>query len=130
MSNYKLYGDAKATATAADGNRKLKALDSARKRYEDSPTAANQASLASALFDTGKYDEAEKLLTEVAALHGDDVHVLFELGFIYKNLGKNEEAIRYWLKIVQIDGKHSLARAAENEVWMIDPNYRPSWLRK
>jgi Flp pilus assembly protein TadD len=130
MSNYKLYGDAKATATAADGNRKQKALDSARKRVEENPSAANQAALASALFDIGKYDEAEKLLMDVTSQHGQELPVLFELGFIYKNLGRKDEAVAAWMKIVELDAKHSLARAAENEVWMLDPNYRPSWLRK
>ena len=130
MSNYRLYGDAKATATQVDHGRKQKALQSAQQRFEQSPTPANQATLASALFDIGRYDEAEKLLKELIAGHGEDVHVLFELGFIYKNLGRNEEAVKTWLKLVEIDPKHSLTRAAENESWMIDREYKPSWLRK
>ncbi len=130
MSNYRLYGDAKANATQVDHGRKQKALQQAEQRYEQSPTPANQATLASALFDNGRYDEAEKLLTQLVTDHGDDVHVLFELGFIYKNLGRNPEAIQTWLKLVEVNPKHSLSRAAENEVWMLDPGYKPSWLRK
>ncbi|MCC7479121.1 tetratricopeptide repeat protein [bacterium] len=130
MSNYRLYGDAKANATTVDHGRKQKALQQAEQRYQQSPTPANQASLASALFDNGRYDEAEKLLSQLLAEHGEDVHVLFELGFIYKNLGRNPEAIQTWLKLVEVNPKHSLSRAAENEVWMLDPGYKPSWLRR
>ena len=113
MSNFKLYGDAKATATAADGNRKQKALDSAKSRFQENPSAANQATLASALFDTGKYDEAEKLLKELNTLDTKDLPVLFELGFIYKNLGRKDEAIQTWLKIVELDAVRHFGRYIE-----------------
>jgi tetratricopeptide (TPR) repeat protein len=130
MSNNRLFGDAKASATSADVQRKQKLLQAAQERYNGNPTPENQAELASIMFEAGRYQDAEQLLTSLLSTHGDNVNVLFELGFIYKNLGRKEEAIRYFSKLVEIDPRHHLARGAENEIWRLNPEYKPSWLRK
>jgi hypothetical protein len=44
-----------------------------------------------------------------------------------KDLEKAKLAFR---KVVESNPRHALARSAENELWQLDPEYRPSWLRK
>jgi Flp pilus assembly protein TadD len=129
MSRDYLFGDAKATAKAGDAQRKQRELAQAKSAHQNDPSPQTQAALAHALFDVGRYDEAELLLTDLLNSKGDDIQLVCDLGFIYKNLGKNEKAIEMFKRVVSIDAKHALARCAENEIWMIDPTYRPSWLR-
>ena len=129
MSRDYLFGDAKATAKAGDAQRKQRMLAEAKSAYQNNPSAKTQAALAHALFDVGRFDEAERLLTDLLSSRGDDIQLVCDLGFIYKNLGSNEKAIEMFKRVVALDAKHALARCAENEIWMIDPTYRPSWLR-
>ncbi len=129
MSRDYLFGDAKATAKAGDAQRKQRVLAEAKTAYQSDPSAQTQAALAHALFDVGRYDEAERLLTDLLNSKGDDIQLVCDLGFIYKNLGKSEQAIEMFKRVVALDAKHALARCAENEIWMMDPTYRPSWLR-
>ena len=130
MSDNRLFGDAKATARVGDTARKQRVLDFARSKFETDPTPANQMELASALFDSGRYADAERLLSELREHNGDDIQLLCDLAFIYKNMDRLEEAKSAFLRIVELDPRHPLARCAENELWMIDPEYRPSWLRR
>jgi Flp pilus assembly protein TadD len=129
MSRDYLFGDAKATAKAGDAGRKQKALSAAKQDYENNPSVQNQTRLASALFDLGRYGEAERLLRDVLDQGSDDLKLLSDLAFVYKNLGNVEKAKEIFLRIVEINPKHALARSAENEIWMMDPSYKPSWLR-
>ena len=87
-------------------------------------------SLTSALFDVGRFAEAEKLAKDIADSPNVDENVLFELGFIYKNLGRKQEAIDTFKRLVQHNPKHHLARGAEDELWKMEPGYTPSWIRK
>jgi len=131
MSSYKLYGDAKATAKEADPQRKAKQVAQAKAQLDASPSAANRVNYASALFEAGRYSDAEAILTEILSGDGaSDLQALFELGFVYKNLKRNADAINIFKRLVSLDPKHPLARSAENEIWRMDPEYKPSWLRK
>ncbi|MBN2080950.1 tetratricopeptide repeat protein [bacterium] len=130
MSRDYLYGDAKATAKSGEAGRKERALSAAKLAYEQDPTPQNQAKLASALFEIGKFNEAEKMMTDVLDKISNDLKLLSDLGFTYKNLKQFDKAKEIFLRIVAIDPKHPLARSAENEIWVMDPTYKPSWLRR
>lgn len=130
MSREYLFGDAKATARAGDAGRKQKALNLAQQAFEEDPKPQNQARLATALFDLGRFEEAEKLLRDVLESNNSDLKVLSDLGFVYKNLNQREKAKEIFLRIVALSPRHPLARSAENEVWILDPSYLPSWMRK
>jgi tetratricopeptide (TPR) repeat protein len=130
MSEVNLYGDAKATARAGDVNRKQIALNETLAKFREDPSAANQQALATAMFDLGRFDEAERLLADLIKSHGDNQQVLYDLAFTYKNMGRIEDAKATFLKIIALDPKHNLARSAEQELWRIDPDSPPSWLKK
>ncbi|MCH7472061.1 tetratricopeptide repeat protein [bacterium] len=130
MSNNRLYGDAKATAHEWDEKSKQRALAAAKKDYEDNPATATKTALATALFDVGSFEDAEKLIQEVLSENGDNIHVLFDLGFIYKNLERKQDAREAFLRVIDLDPKHHLARGAENEIWTMDPSFTPSWQKK
>lgn len=129
-SKHLLYGDAKASATGVDSGRKQRALTTAQERYSADANPVNRLALATALFDLGRFGEAEAHMTDLLRSEAGNPDVLFELGFAYKNLGRKEEAIDAWKKLIQANPKHNLARGAENEIWRLDPEYKPSWLRK
>ncbi len=125
-----LYGDAKATARADTGDRKTKVLNQAIANYEANKSSKTQAALAKAYFDAGRYTEAKGLLIELVDIGNPDLQLLCDLGFTYKNLKENDNAIQTFKKLVQLNPKHALARCAEQEVWQLDPNYKPSWMKK
>lgn len=129
MSRDYLYGDAKATATAGDAQRKHRALKSAELANKEDSSSVNRVKLATALFDVGQFDDAEKILRELMDKGDVDIQLLTDLGFVYKNLDQPDKAKEMFLKAVELDPKHALARCAESEVWMIDPSYKPSWMR-
>jgi tetratricopeptide (TPR) repeat protein len=124
-----LYGDAKAGAREVDGQRKQKALIAAQEKYAASATSVNRLALASALFDLGRFAEAEIHMKELLAAEGGNPDVLFELGFIYKNLNRKDEAIAIWKQLVEANPRHHLSRGAENEIWRLDSTYKPSWIK-
>jgi Flp pilus assembly protein TadD len=131
IRNSHLFGDAKATAGSSGGaQRKQQALTEAERRAQDNPTQENLRSHATALFELGMFAEAEKVFTEVMSRHGEEIQTLVDLGFTYKNLNRLEDAKRSFLRAAELAPKTNLARCAENEVWMIDPTYKPSWVRK
>lgn len=125
-----LFGDAKATAHVADGGRKQAALLQAQQAFRDNPTKETQIAFATALFDSGKFEEAQRLLVDLLREHGDDRQLLYDLAFAYKNMNRPAEAIATFQKVIALDPKHSLARSAEHELWMLDPQYKPSWVKK
>lgn len=125
-----LFGDAKATAHADTGDRKTKVLSQAKENFESNKSPQTQAALAKAYFDIGRYIEAESLLKSLIEEGNPDLQLLCDLGFIYKNLNETDKAIEIFKKLVEASPKHALARCAENELWQIDSNYKPSWVRK
>ncbi len=126
----RLFGDAKANARTREATHKQDVYKLAKAAFETKATDVNQAALAMAAFDVGKFDEAERLYADLSKSHQDDMDLLTNLAFTYKNLNKLEDAKRTFLRVVEINPKHNLARSAENEVWMIDPTYKPSWMRR
>jgi Flp pilus assembly protein TadD len=130
MSYRHLFGDAKATAREGDARRKQRAYDEALALHQAEPTFETQAKVATALFDLGRFAEAERLLKDILEHSGDDIQVLTDLAFVYKNLNRMDEARQTFLKVIELDPRHSLARCAENELWTMDPTYKPSWMRK
>jgi tetratricopeptide (TPR) repeat protein len=126
----RLFGDAKANSRVRDVGHKQEMYKQAKAAFEANPTEPAQAALAMAAFDTGKFDEAERLYNDLVKTNPNDMDLLTNLAFTYKNLNKLEDAKRTFLRVVEINPKHNLARSAENEVWMIDPTYKPSWMRR
>ena len=107
MSRDYLFGDAKATATAGDGQRKQRALQRAELAYKEDSSSKNHVKLATALFDMGQFDDAEKILRELLDKGDDvDIQLLTDLGFVYKNLGQPEKAKDVFLRAVKLDPKH------------------------
>ena len=125
-----LFGDAKATARTVASDRKLKQLQKAKEAFKENPTDGNQAALATAYFDIGKYDKAESLMRGLLEAENPSQQLLCDLAFTYKNMGQMENAQEVFRRVIEVDPKHPLARCAENELWTIDPSYKPSWLRK
>ena len=130
MINVHLFGDAKATAHAADAGAKLQALQQAQAMYEKEPNAETRLRLAQALFDLGRFEDALKLFEAAAAVDGDNVQVLYELAFVYKNLKRQEDAKRTFKRVIELDPRSDMGRSAEHELWLIDPTCRPSWMRR
>lgn len=131
MSTSKLFGDAKATAREADPARKAKRLLEARERAQRDSSPQNLLDLASALFEAGRYEEAEAILKDLVGSQGNsDPQVLFDLGYIYKNLNRKSEAIDTFARLIENFPKHALAKGAESAMLELDPQYRPSWMRK
>lgn len=126
----RLYGDAKATAKVADSNRKQKALEDAEMKVRQDPNARNHTKLVNALFDLGRFEDAEREVNKLLQSYGEDLQALTDLGFIYKNMGKREDSIRTFQRVVALQPRHALARCAENEIWMMDPSFKPSWMKK
>ena len=124
-----LYGDAKATARTAEAGRKKKQLEAAQQAYEASPGVQTKTELATAYFDTGDYAKALELLNELVKEHEQDIQVLCDLGFTYKKMDQLDKAKDTFKKVVELNPRHALARCAESELWTMDPEYRPSWLR-
>lgn len=125
-----LYGDAKATAKAAGADRKQKLLTAALVAYEGNPSPQTKMALATAYFDNGNYQKALELLSDMARDNAEDIQVLCDLAFTYKNMDQLEKAKETFHKVVALNAKHALARCAENELWTMDPEYRPSWLKR
>lgn len=44
------------------------------------------------------------------ALNPKDVQLHFELGFLFKSLGRRQEALQEWKKVIQIDANNLRAR--------------------
>jgi Flp pilus assembly protein TadD len=130
MDRERLFGDAKATAHAIDTQRRRRELDSAKAAYEADPTVGNKTALARALFENGRFEQAERLLVDLVRERGDDIQVVCDLAFAYKNLGHTDQAAEMFKRVIEIDTRHPLGRCAENELWMLDPRYVPSWMRE
>ena len=126
----RLYGDAKATAKVADVNRKQRMLEDAEMKVRQDPNARNHTKLVNALFDLGRMEDAEREANKLLQAYGEDLQALTDLGFIYKNQGRREEAMKTFQRVVEVQPRHALARCAENEIWMMDPSFKPSWMRK
>ena len=129
MSRDYLFGDAKTTAKAGDASRKKKALAAAEAKIKEEPNTENYVRLATAMFDVGRFDDAERILKVVLEQGEVSIQLLTDLGFIYKNLNQPDKAKEMFRRAVEVDPRHSLARCAESELWVLDPTYKPSWIK-
>src|SRR5690606_11780957 len=126
----RLYGDANAATKMADSNSKHNALEHAEMKVRHDPTARNHTKLVNALFDIGRFEYAERDVNKHLQSYGEDLQALADLGFIYKNMGKREASIKTFQRVVAVQSRRALARCAENEIWMMDPSFKPSWMKK
>ena len=99
-------------------------------KVRQDPNARNHTKLVNALFDLGRMEDAEREANKLLQAYGEDLQALTDLGFIYKNQGRREEAMKTFQRVVELQPRHALARCAENEIWMMDPSFKPSWMRK
>ncbi len=129
MDRERLYGDAKATARAADTQHRQRVLATAEKAYHTEHTPETRMAYARALLDVGRYKDAEVLLAKLLEDTSGDIQLTCDMAFACKKLNQLERAKEMFRKVIEIDPKHSLARCAENELWMLDSSYRPSWMR-
>ena len=130
MDREYMYGDAKATAKAVDAGRKQRQLTEAQSAFDTEPGIDTGLALAKAMFEAGHFNDAEKVLDMLNSGYRDNIDVLWNLGFVYKNQDRHDEAIQMFQRVVAIDAKHQLARSAELMIWEMDPSIKPSWMRK
>lgn len=62
-------------------------------------------------FNSGNYDEAEKLLKQVIAIQSDNQDALYFMGRVYHQRGKKKKAREYYQQVIDVD--NSTRRAAE-----------------
>lgn len=60
----------------------------------------------------GNYGKRIEQYRRLIALNPKDVELHFELGDLFKRLGRRQEALQEWRKIIQIDANNLLARQA------------------
>ena len=98
--------------------------------YEKDPNPITQLKLGTALFDLGRFEEACKIFEAAVAINGENVQLLYELAFVYKNLKRTEDAKRVLKRVIELDPRSDLGRSAEHELWLVDPTCKPSWMRR
>ena len=82
-------------------SKKLTAED-VKKLFEDGRAA----------FNTGKYDEAEKLLNQVLSIEPENQDALYFMGRVYHQRGKKKKAKEYYDKVIEVDGNTGRATEA------------------
>ena len=131
LESSQLYGDAKTTLNPLDRTKKRRKLEEAEQAYEEDPdNLRNVLNYADALFDVGQLDEAEELLEEVDAEHAENIEVIYNLGYIYLKLDRKEDAVEQFTRVIKQDEDHPLAKSAEYELWTMDPENRPHFLKQ
>ena len=68
MSSSNLYGDAKANLRVRGADHKQQAYKKAHEAYKADASDVNAAAFAMAAFDIGKFDEAEKVYSELISV--------------------------------------------------------------
>lgn len=86
-------------------SKKLSAED-VKKLFEDGRTA----------FNTGKYDEAEKLLNQVLSIEPENQDALYFMGRVYHQRGKKKKAKEYYDKVIEVNGNSGRATEARNRI--------------
>ena len=67
-------------------------------------------------FNSGKYDEAEKLLKQVLSVDKKNLDALYFMGRVYHQTGKNKKAQSYYEKVIAADKTSSRAAEAKNRL--------------
>ena len=130
MDREYMYGDAKATAKAVDAGRKQRLLGEAQAAFDAAPGVETGLELSKTMFESGRFIDAERVLGKMLTENKDNLNVLWNLGFVYKNLDKRDSALSAFKQVVKLDPKHQLARSAEMQMWEMDPSFKPSWMSK
>lgn len=94
-----------------------------RKSYEIDPRQNGLNILANEFFVKGtnllaakNYDEAIKYLTKSINLYPDNADALYNLGGAYFDLGRKEEAITLWKKVLIINPNHPQAKITMEKI--------------
>lgn len=67
-------------------------------------------------FNSGKYDEAETLLTQVLSLEPENQDALYFMGRVNHQRGKKKKAREYYNKVLEVDDSTSRAAEARNRI--------------
>lgn len=86
-------------------SKKLTASD-VQKLFEDGRAA----------FNSGKYDDAEKLLTQVLSIEAENQDALYFMGRVYHQRGKKKKAKEYYQKVLDVDSTTNRAAEARNRI--------------
>jgi len=86
-------------------SKKLTAQD-VKKLFEDGRAA----------FNSGKYDDAEKLLLQVLSYDEKNQDALYFMGRVYHQSGKKKKAQEYYQKVLDVDDKTGRATEARTRM--------------
>ena len=86
-------------------SKKLTAQD-VKKLFEDGRAA----------FNSGKYDDAEKLLLQVLSYDEKNQDALYFMGRVYHQRGKKKKAQEYYQKVLDVDDKTGRATEARTRM--------------
>ncbi|MGN1205740.1 MAG: tetratricopeptide repeat protein [Eubacterium sp.] len=67
-------------------------------------------------FNSGKYDNAEKLLKQVLSVDDKNLDALYFMGRVYHQTGKNKKAQSYYEKVIATDKTSGRAAEARNRL--------------
>ncbi len=125
-----LFGDAKASISDVDRRLRKKRLDAAEREYKQEPTNVALAIVyADCLFDVGKLTEAEHLFEDLIRHNPNNFELEFNLGYTYLKQGKNDLAVIQFKKVIALAPRSDAARSAEYEIWNLNPNEQPPWVK-
>lgn len=80
--------------------------DDVQKLFEDGRDA----------FNTGKYDDAEKLLKQVLSIDPENQDALYFMGRVYHQRGKKKKAKEYYQQVLDVDNTTGRAAEARNRI--------------
>lgn len=69
-----------------------------------------------AAFNSGRYDEAKTLLTQVLSIDEENKDALYFMGRVYHQQGKNKKAKSYYEKVIELDENSSRAAEARSRL--------------
>lgn len=67
-------------------------------------------------FNSGHYDEAEKLLNQVLSIEPENQDALYFMGRVYHQRGKSKKAKSYYDKVIEVDDSTGRAAEARNRL--------------
>lgn len=73
-------------------------------------------------FNSGNYDEAEKLLAQVLSIEEDNQDALYFMGRVYHQRGKKKKAQNYYEQVIEVDDTTSRAAEARNRLNQLGVN--------
>ncbi|MCD6283103.1 hypothetical protein J7J84_05810 [bacterium] len=129
VNNVELFSDAKASTVLAPRTRG-ELLRRAKAKYDENHDDFEAiVNYADALFNSHRFEEAEKILAEACALK-ETPDLLFNLGFVTCINGKEEEAKKLYRRVIDLSSGTHLAKSAEYELWKMGEKIEARWLKK